>query len=148
MRKNLILICLLSLLNYSCSNGGDSVDMMSEISPPEFLHGNWETPAGMTEFNMSANNLIETSNVYNLISNERISYDYNELFDNDQFVIEEVTTANSYEIRVSNTSNTVEFLFDSLFRVPVSWRFERLSDGRIAVFGVGYSNGVFLTEIQ
>jgi len=146
--KNLKLIIFIFLCaNFlSCSRNDENNIVDSKINPPQFLQGNWETVEGVTEFNITDKNFIEITDVYNISSTERVSYDYSALFDNNQHEIEETTTSNTYEINISKVDDSVEFLPNSLFRIPLTWHFELMQDGRIVVTGVGYSSGSYLLE--
>lgn len=142
----LILFILFFANLLSCSKNEEQMIENSKINPPEFLKGNWETFGGVTEFNVTNNNLIEITDVYNNSSTDIISYNYSELFDNNQYEIKETTTSNTYEITISKIDNSIEFLPNSLFKIPLNWYFELMQDGRIVVTGVGYTPGSYLWE--
>ncbi len=132
---NIILILTL----FSCSGDDNASDQNSKINPPSSSHGRWKALSDDFEFIISRNNVIEKAGIYNDPPYAATPvFDFKQLFDKEGYSIEEVVTPDSYEIRITNSSNSYELVNDTFFTLPTNRYFLLRTDGKIVMKGPGY----------
>lgn len=147
MKKSFYFILLigLSIVLNSCS-GNDEVVSTNQISPPDFLiGGTWVNPFDNHRFSFTEGNIVENTNLF---SNSPIAEDfnYNQLFSSNDYIIEQIYAENFYSIRIMNTADTIQYINNTQFRLPLLTSFELLDNGQVVTQGAGLTNELFTRE--
>lgn len=133
-RISFLILCL--IIGVSCSSDDNSMKN-SNIQPPNFIIGTWisssSEPAldGTIKYTFTPNNLTEEG-VFEKNNGEPFKVDYNALFSNEEFIIEEEIMDNSYKLSVSYKSGEISFFEDTNLRIPITRTFVLVSENMLS----------------